>query len=54
MYMYIGEWTRVLLRVKFHWLEVNVLELTCLLGETFQESPVLVGQVLMGAGKEGV
>jgi hypothetical protein len=44
--MDLGEWEGVLLRVKFHWLELKILGMPYLYGETFQESQVLAGRVL--------
>ena len=54
VYLNFGEWKEVLLRVKFHWLEVKAFGMPCLIGEIFQESQVLAGQVLMGEEKEEV
>ena len=47
VYMDLGEWEGVLLRVKFHWLELKILGMPYLYGETFQESQVLAEQVLI-------
>lgn len=41
IYMKLGEWERVLLKVKFHWLRLRVLGIPHLHRETSQESQVL-------------
>ena len=47
IYMTLGEWEGVLLRVKFHWLKLKVLGIPRLHEEAFQEVELVISPRIM-------